>query len=258
MSCKFIEGRITGRTDYTDVLFSLRIDAAIAPFEAGQYCRLGLALNGATGGADGSITFRPYSMVNAPHQAPLEIILIKVPAAEGGVLSPALHQLQVGDSVCVAPTAFGYFTLAEAPAAPVLWALATGTAIGPFLSMMKTAELWKKYARVVLVHAVRTVAELTYRDQIETISAAHSAEFQYLPFVSREDHAGAIRSRIPQAIVDGSLEARVGIALNVETAHCMLCGNPDMVRDTLVALALRGFKKHRPKQPGQITVEAYW
>ncbi|HPG61556.1 MAG TPA: ferredoxin--NADP(+) reductase, partial [Casimicrobium sp.] len=42
------------------------------------------------------------------------------------------------------------------------------------------------------------------------------------------------------------------------TAHCMLCGNPEMVTDTIAALELRGMKKHRRKTPGQITTEAYW
>jgi ferredoxin--NADP+ reductase len=38
----------------------------------------------------------------------------------------------------------------------------------------------------------------------------------------------------------------------------MICGNPDMVRDTSAALGRRGMKKHRRRDPGQITVENYW
>ena len=59
-------------------------------------------------------------------------------------------------------------------------------------------------------------------------------------------------------IADGSLEARTGIALNAETAHCMICGNPQMVADTQEVLKARGLKKHRRKEAGQITTEAYW
>ena len=44
MSEKFIEGRIVGRVDYTDSLFSLRFEAPMDPFIAGQYCRAGLIL----------------------------------------------------------------------------------------------------------------------------------------------------------------------------------------------------------------------
>ena len=38
----------------------------------------------------------------------------------------------------------------------------------------------------------------------------------------------------------------------------MLCGNPQMVEDTTAVLVERGLKKHRRRDPGQITVENYW
>jgi ferredoxin--NADP+ reductase len=38
----------------------------------------------------------------------------------------------------------------------------------------------------------------------------------------------------------------------------MICGNPDMVRDTSLVLEERGLKKNRRKAPGHITVENYW
>ena len=56
MSEKFIEGRIVGRVDYTDSLFSLRFEAPMDPFIAGQYCRAGLILPGARGA---EVTMRP-------------------------------------------------------------------------------------------------------------------------------------------------------------------------------------------------------
>jgi len=37
-----------------------------------------------------------------------------------------------------------------------------------------------------------------------------------------------------------------------------LCGNPQMVDDTTDALLARGLKKHRRREPGQISVENYW
>jgi ferredoxin/flavodoxin---NADP+ reductase len=38
----------------------------------------------------------------------------------------------------------------------------------------------------------------------------------------------------------------------------MLCGNPDMVADTTTVLEARGLRKHKRKEPGHITTEAYW
>ena len=260
MSQKFIEGRVIGRKDHTSNLFSLQFEAPLAGFIAGQYCQVGLKLPaiGESNESAPALVMRPYSLVNAPHERPFEIVLTEVPASLGGVLTPALHRLQAGDLLCISPIAYGYFSVPEVPDADVLWGLATGTANGPLLSCMKTEALWQKFRKVVLVHAVRTAAELSYREQVDAIARSHPGRFQYIPFVSRENHDGAIRGRIPQAIGDGSLEARAGIALTAETAHCMICGNPDMVADTLEILKARGLKKHRRKEAGQITTEAYW
>ena len=140
----------------------------------------------------------------------------------------------------------------------MLWCLATGTGLGPFLSMLRTADPWQKFARVVLVHAVRHAEELTYRDTLAEIAHARPGAFTYVPMVSREPHPEALAGRIPAAIEDGRLEARAGIALSPENSHAMLCGNPAMVEDTQTLLATRGMRRHRRKEPGQVTVETYW
>ena len=256
MSPKFIEARVVGRTDHTPTLFSLQFDGELAAFTAGQFCRVGLRLTDAERNED--IVMRAYSLVNAPNERPYEIVLSKVEAAAGGVLSPHLHDLKVGDVLYASPRCNGFFTMPEVPDAKVLWGLSTGTAIGPYLSFMKTDAPWQKFERIVFVHAVRTAAELTYRDQIDAIARRYGERFQYIPFVSREVFPGAIQGRIPAAINDGALEARAGVALTADTAHCMLCGNPDMVKDTMAVLQARGLRKHRPKHAGHITVEAYW
>ena len=253
---KFIEGRVVGRTDYTPTLFSLQFEAALDTFAAGQFCRVGLRLPEVDSAEE--IVMRAYSLVNAPDERPFEIILSKVETTAGGVLSPRLHALKVGDFLYASPRTNGFFTMSEVPDAEVLWGLSTGTAIGPYLSFMKTDAPWMKFKRIVFVHAVRTATELTYRDQIDALAHQYGDRFQYIPFVSRETVLGAIHGRIPAAIMDGSLEARAGIKLAADTAHCMLCGNPEMVNDTMAVLQARGLRKHRPKHPGHITVEAYW
>jgi ferredoxin--NADP+ reductase len=64
--------------------------------------------------------------------------------------------------------------------------------------------------------------------------------------------------RIPAAIEEGRLEAAAGVALSANASQVMICGNPGMVTDTSAVLARRGMKKHRRRDPGQITVENYW
>ena len=68
---------------------------------------------------------------------------------------------------------------------------------------------------------------------------------------------GALAGRIPAAITDGRLEKAAGIALD-GSAHVMLCGNPQMLKDATAALDQRGLRKHRRRAPGHITVESFW
>ena len=79
-----------------------------------------------------------------------------------------------------------------------------------------------------------------------------------MTFVSREDTDFALRARIPEAIADGRLEARAGVALAPESSQVMLCVNPDMVHGMTETLLVRGLKKNRRNDPSHITVESYW
>ena len=249
---KWVQGTVAGKRQWTDRLFSLQIDAPEVTFAAGQFGRLALP---APPGAVEDMVGRPYSFVNAPDAAPHEFYFIIVP---GGPLTPRLAALKAGEPIWMLPRANGFFSVSEVPGADVLWCLATGTGIGPFLSILRTAQPWTQFGRIVLVHAVRFADELAYRDVIASIAAAHPGAFTAIPVVSREGHPEALRGRIPDLIRDGRLEARAGLALSAENSQTMLCGNPAMVDDTQAVLAARGMRRHRRREPGQITVETYW
>ena len=105
---------------------------------------------------------------------------------------------------------------------------------------------------------MRQAEELTYQDQIRQLLDEHPRRLKVISFVSREDIDFAIKGRVPEAIKDGRLEAKAGVQLAAEKSQVMICGNPDMVRDTSLVLEERGFKKNRRKVPGHITVENYW
>ncbi|MFN6887183.1 ferredoxin--NADP(+) reductase, partial [Proteus mirabilis] len=72
--------------------------------------------------------------VNSPQDPNLEFYLVTVPE---GKLSPRLAALTVGDELLVTEQASGFFVLEEVPSANTLWMLSTGTAIGPFLSILQ-------------------------------------------------------------------------------------------------------------------------
>ncbi|MDO8412944.1 MAG: ferredoxin--NADP reductase [Gallionellaceae bacterium] len=245
---KWVAGKIVEKKQWTDKLYSLRIEADIEPFEAGQFGKLALEI-------DGEMVARPYSYVNAPHERPLDFYFITV---EDGPFTQRLNKLERGDQIFLTPHGAGFLVLSELPSAQNLWLLCTGTALGPFLSIMKTAEPWRRFTNVIFVHAVRYKHELTYQDTIARIRELHPQQFHYIPFVSREETDFAMPGRVMDAIADGRLEKRAGLALTTETSQVMICGNPDMVRDTIAALSARGMKKNRRREPGHITIENYW
>ena len=248
----WIEGKVTGKRQWSERLFSLQVDAPALTFVAGQFARLALP---APPGSKEPMLGRPYSFVNPPDRAPHEFYFNVLPE---GPLSPRLAALEPGAPLWLLERANGFFSMPEVPSAAVLWCLATGTGIGPFLSILRTADPWEKFERVVLVHAVRYGQDLSYREVIAEIATARAGRFAFAPFVSRETDRSALSGRIPDAIRDGRLEAWTGLPLTAENAHAMLCGNPDMVRDTQGVLESRGMKRHRRREPGHYTVETYW
>jgi ferredoxin--NADP+ reductase len=242
MSSKWLEGRVIENRHWTEALFSLRVEGPRLGFEAGQFVRIALEERIA----------RPFSFVNPPDDPVLEFYGIIVPQ---GPLSPRLAGLRAGDRLLVASNPAGFLVLSEVPDAETLWLVSTGTGIAPFLSILRTAAPWQRFRNVVLVHAVRHARELVYQDMIHEIRKKNS--LRYVTFVSRENAPGSLAGRIPAAMRDGGLEAAAGFALD-QRAHVMLCGNPDMLKDASSALAERGMRKHRRRNPGHITVESFW
>lgn len=120
---EWISGKVTKIVFWTDALFSVYIQAAVQPFTAGQFTKLGLEIAGEN-------IQRAYSFVNAPDNHLLEFYLVNVP---GGQLSPHLATLKVGDEVQIVNEAAGFFVLAEVPDCDTLWMLATGTALEIFV-----------------------------------------------------------------------------------------------------------------------------
>jgi ferredoxin--NADP+ reductase len=248
MSGKWVEGRVIENRHWTEALFSLRVAAPRLPFEAGQFVRIALQVEGAQ-------IARPFSFVNSPQDPVMEFYGIVVPE---GPLSPRLARLAPGDALQVATNPAGFLVLSEIPEAQSLWLISTGTGIAPFLSMLQTETPWKRFRNVVLVHAVRHARELVYRDLIGEKSIQKPGQLRYVTMVSRESAPGSLAGRIPAALRDGRLEAAAGVTLSPETSQVLLCGNPDMLTDTAAALVERGMRKHRRRAPGHITVESFW
>ena len=203
--------------------------------------------------------FRAYSVASSPYDEFIEFFSVVIPEGE---FTSKVNHIQVGDSLLLNTTPFGYLTLAryQLPLPNDLWLLATGTGLAPFLSILKTIDVWQQYQRIILVYSARTSQELAYQAEIGSIKSIYGdngAAFVFLPIVTREaDYAGE-KARVPNLIVSGKLTELVGQKLDKERSHVMLCGNPQMVEDTKEALKSIGLTMNR-RGEGNIAVENYW
>ncbi|WP_394205070.1 ferredoxin--NADP reductase [Shewanella waksmanii] len=247
----WVTATVVEKINWNDNLFSLKLEADIAPYVAGQFIKLSQHI-------DGKRIARAYSLVNSPDSEYLEVLAI---AVEQGQLSPQLQQLQVGDQIDISPKATGFMTLEELPEASTetcLWLLATGTAVGPFISMLRGSAIWQAYPHIALVYGVRHQQDLAYLAEIQQIQQHHAKQFSFVTSVTRQVVAGALTERISDAIASGKLEQLVGHQLTATDAQVMMCGNPQMIVDVTELLKARGLAKNLRRKPGQITVEKYW
>lgn len=245
----WVSGKVTKVEFWTDALFSLHVRAPVHPFTAGQFAKLGLDV-------DGERVQRAYSYVNAPSNPDLEFYLVTVPE---GKLSPRLAVLKPGDDVQIVSEAAGFFVLEEVPDCDTLWMLATGTAIGPYLSILEEGKDLERFNNLVLVHAARYAADLSYLPQMQALEEKYKGKLRIQSVVSRETVPGMLTGRVPFLIETGALEEAVGLAMNADNSHVMLCGNPQMVRDTQQLLKdTRQMSKHLRRRPGHMTAEHYW
>lgn len=243
----WLNGKVIDNRRWHAELTSLIIEVPFKKFESGQFVRVGLEL-------DGEILARPYSLVNTAAEQYLEVYFNIV---DEGPLSPRLFALKAGDDVLVSDNPSGFLTVSEVPPCKHLWMIATGTGVGPFLSILKSETTWDRFEKVVLCYSVSHGDELAYLDLIQQVSASHPSQFCFVPVVTREAYAGALGRRIPALLEDGSLEQTTAIKINADDSHVMMCGSTDMIAEVSAVLISMGLKKHRRRDPGHFTTEKY-
>ncbi|MCL4108235.1 UNVERIFIED_CONTAM: hypothetical protein GTU68_065263 [Idotea baltica] len=253
MATNWVSAKVIENRKLTDRHFALIFEAKLLPFKAGQFARLQVEVENDEGELEKFAN--PYSLLNTPDEEYAEVYFNTV---EGGKVSNGLAALKAGDSLQIAQPCVGFFVLSQIPDVKHLWMLSTGTGIGPYLSMLKTAEAWERFDKIILVHAVPIAVELSYSELIEQFTQKYPDQFQFISIVSREDHQGSLKGRIPALIENGELEAAAGLKINAEDSHVMLCGNSGLLNDTKAVLKERGMNRHLNHKPGHVSSEQYF
>jgi len=248
----FHEEQVLSVHHWTDRLFSFTTtrDPALR-FSNGHFTMIGLRVNGKP-------LLRAYSVVSANYEEHLEFLSIKV---ADGPLTSRLQHIQVGDSVIVGRKPTGTLLVDYLLPGKRLYLFGTGTGLAPYMSIVRDPETYDRFEQVVLVHGVREVAELAYRDyllhelpQHEFLGELVRDKLRYYPTVTREafEHQG----RIPDLINSGRLAADLGLpALDPAHDRAMLCGSPAMLKELKTVLEERGFKEGNTTTPGDFVVE---
>jgi ferredoxin--NADP+ reductase len=237
---------------WTDTLFSFRTtrDPSFR-FRNGEFTMIGMEV-------DGRPLLRAYSVVSANYEDELEFFSIKV---ADGPLTSRLQHLKVGDPILVGRKPTGTLVIDNLLPGRHLYLLGTGTGLAPFLSIIKDPETYERFEKVVLVHGCRQVEELAYGDAIQTtlpkdelIGEMLAAGLIYYPTVTREPFRNS--GRITDLMTSGKLFADVGLPpMSIEADRFMLCGSPDMIRDTREVLSAGGYVEGNHGEAGHFLIE---
>lgn len=219
-------------------------------FTAGQFSRLGFR--------DGEgFIWRAYSIVSAEYDDVLEYFVVLI---EDGPISAKFAQLQTGDTILLDKTVTGFLLPERFADGRDLVMLCTGSGIAPFLSQLQQADVYQRFERIALVHSVSYADELIFNQRVHDLAEHplvedYQGKLSFQPVVTREAVTGALGARIPALLQDGSLAKSLGFDFSTEHTRFLICGNPEMVKDTFQTLLNLGFAMHRNRIPGQIIME---
>jgi ferredoxin--NADP+ reductase len=266
-----LNATVTKRVDLAPGLLIMRVvpDGPLFPFEAGQFCVLGLPPDAPRAteaqceepsAKRTRLIRRSYSIASSSKER--EYLEFYVSLVHSGELSPRLFALGEGGRLWLGPKATGLFTLRQVPDEADLFLLSTGTGLAPYVSMIRGDLLDRaKGRRIVVAHGARHSFDLGYRAEFEDL-AGKFANLRYIPSITRPGEDPTFSGEtgyIQDQLADGRIEAHSGVALSPATCHVFLCGNPAMIEASLALLGARGFSEWSRKNPsGQVHLERYW
>lgn len=244
----YTEQRVTQVRPWSERTFSLTLTRPPDfRFVNGEFVTIGLR-------HEGRLIARAYSIVSTPDDDHLEFLSIHVP---DGQLTSRLAKVRPGDAVWVNGKTTGTLTLAHVLPGRNLYMLATGTGLAPFLSLIRDPATFRRHERVVLVHTVRTVAELSYRDELEARAGAvhEDTRLHYIPTVTREPFPR--NARCSDLFISGALCRELQLPqADPALDRILICGNPDMNRQMSAHLRDSGWTMTNHRGVGNYSVEA--
>lgn len=214
----------------------VRSDGEALPFIPGQFIQIHFERGGETLRRSYSIATVPADPMHPDQQEDFSRIEMAVSYVEGGAATELLSALREGEEIR-ASGPVGRFTLQdEKPERYLL--VATGTGVTPYRSMLPeiARRMRDNGTRFEMLFGVRTPEELIYGEEFEAFERAHPG-FTFRPCYSRVRHqrlrGGDRAGYVQQAF--GDLDP------DPERDMVFLCGNPNMIDESVAELKERGF-----------------
>lgn len=248
----FLAETVTSVHHWNDTLFSFKTTRSQGfRFQTGQFVMIGLEVQGRP-------LLRAYSIASPHYEEHLEFYSIKVP---DGPLTSRLQHLQTGDKLLIGKKPTGTLINDNLRPGRNLFLLSSGTGLAPFMSTITDPAYYEAYEHIVLVHGVRYVSELGYRDfitrqlpQHEYLGEMVQAKLRYFPTVTREDFPQ--QGRVTDLLDQGEITRSLGLPdLDPDLDRIMICGNPGLLTDLVAILARRGFDEGAMHKQGSYVIE---
>ena len=250
---KYSTEKILSVHHWNDTLFSFKTTRQDGlRFENGQFVMIGLEV-------DGRPLARAYSVASPNYDEHLEFLSIKV---QNGPLTSRLQHIKVGDELLVSRKPTGTLVIHDLKPAKNLYLFSTGTGLAPYMSLIQDIEVYDRFEKVVLVHGVRKINDLAYKDFIENdlpnnefFGEEIRNQLIYYPTVTRESFKN--EGRLTDLVKSGKLFDDIGLSkMNPIEDRAMICGSPEMLKDTQDLLDSMDFKvSPRIGEPGDYVIE---
>ncbi len=250
---KYSTEKVLSVNHWNDTLFSFKTTRQDGlRFENGQFVMIGLEV-------DGRPLARAYSVASPNYDEHLEFLSIKV---QDGPLTSRLQHIKVGDEILVSRKPTGTLVIHDLKPAKNLYLFSTGTGLAPYMSLIQDIEVYDRFEKVILVHGVRKVDDLAYKDFIENelpknefFGEEVKNKLIYYPTVTRE--AFKNEGRLTDLIKSGKLFKDIGLEkMNPADDRAMICGSSEMLKDTQDLLDSMNFKvSPRIGEPGDYVIE---
>ncbi|MBZ0263535.1 ferredoxin--NADP reductase [bacterium] len=265
----FYNAHIVERIDLSSRHLLLRVafdKGKLLDFIPGQFINLGIQVKksepeatflSSLPGQPQDILRRAYSIASSIREMNYyEFYLNVVPH---GMLTPTLFRLDPGDAVWMEPQIRGRFTLGSVAPTDHVVAVATGTGVAPFVSMLRSYNEPLPWKSFTLVYGARKLVELGYNDELGLLEK-NRASFNYLRCLSRESLTSSQFSHgwVQDFFRENAFHESTGIALSPDNTHVFLCGNADMIREVRELLVPFGFEKRPDDEESRIHSEIYF